>query len=298
MRNNKEKFLIMGTVVIVGLLLLMIIGLAWRIKHNNLNKHSTQAQGVDVNLKKELQNNPHTWAGAPEVEEDKIQILQREGYISGYSLNFHCPRWVAYKIKAEFKPVSGKRSNTFFPDPQITPRDRVTTREFNNSGFDRGHMAPNWAVSISYGRNAQLETFLLTNVCPQKPSLNRGIWEQLERIEANDYARRYNGVNTFDGPVFKSLVAQENEGIGENGRIKIPEKFYKIILANKNSSLDCLAFEIPQNAVKPKGDARKELEKYLVRVKDIEEETKIKFFGNLSKEDKEGLELKKANRIW
>ena len=43
-------------------------------------------------------------------------------------------------------------------------------------------MAPNWGVSICYGRQAQVETFLLTNVIPQTPALNRGLWETLEKI--------------------------------------------------------------------------------------------------------------------
>ena len=33
--------------------------------------------------------------------------------------------------------------------------------------FDRGHMAPNHAIATRYGREAQLETFLMSNVCPQ-----------------------------------------------------------------------------------------------------------------------------------
>jgi DNA/RNA endonuclease G (NUC1) len=48
-------------------------------------------------------------------------------------------------------------------------------------------------VSVSYGREAQSETFYTSNIVPQEPELNRGIWEALERIEANDYAGRYAG---------------------------------------------------------------------------------------------------------
>ena len=55
-------------------------------------------------------------------------------------------------------------------------------------------MAPNWGVSICYGRQAQVESFLLTKVIPQSPNLNRGLWETLEKIISNDYAERFGQV--------------------------------------------------------------------------------------------------------
>jgi endonuclease G len=46
--------------------------------------------------------------------------------------------------------------------------------------FDRGHMTPNFALSSQYGSLAQLETFFMTNMCPQKADLNQGAWQKLE----------------------------------------------------------------------------------------------------------------------
>jgi hypothetical protein len=37
-----------------------------------------------------------------------------------------------------------------------------------------------------YGPKAQLETFLMSNVVPQRPNLNQKMWEQLEEIEIDD----------------------------------------------------------------------------------------------------------------
>ena len=82
------------------------------------------------------------------------------------------------------------RPGTFEPDWRLPEALRATTRQWTRSGFDRGHLTPNAAVADPYGRVAQLETFLLSNVCPQAPHLNRGAWERLERVSEAQTAAR------------------------------------------------------------------------------------------------------------
>ncbi|MDB6175345.1 MAG: nucA [Chthoniobacteraceae bacterium] len=110
------------------------------------------------------------------------------------------------------------------PDPALPVAYQVATNEYTRIGYDRGHMAPNWAVSVSYGREAQIETFYTSNIVPQEPELNRGIWEALERIEANDYARRYDGVVCFDSPIYD---AGSTAGLGKTTISESPADLIK-----------------------------------------------------------------------
>src|SRR5262249_6650812 len=59
--------------------------------------------------------------------------------------------------------------------------------------FDKGHNAPNGAIDGRYGLDAQRDTFLMSNVCPQAACLNEGAWQGFEKIESEDYGRASSG---------------------------------------------------------------------------------------------------------
>lgn len=234
----------------------------------------------------------HTPYGLPQSS-DVTNTFQHIGYTVGYSTRRNNPIWVAYQIP-NIPPgaaKSEKRPDSFYPNPALHPAHQIQTNEFTNTGYDRGHMAPNWAISIGYGRQAQIETFFLTNICPQRPECNRHLWETLEKIEANDYARRYNGVTTFTGPVFSTHPA----GIGANHRIQIPDAFYKIILREQNQKTDALAFIIPQN---PNGDTRDSLNQYLTTIELIENQTGVYFLTAIEPNTAKNIKTFKPQRIW
>jgi endonuclease G len=66
------------------------------------------------------------------------------------------------------------------------------------------------------------ESFLLSNVCPQHPTLNSGVWNQIE-IACRTWAERYGDIYIVSGPVFYN---QEHETIGSN-KVVVPEAFFK-----------------------------------------------------------------------
>ncbi len=68
---------------------------------------------------------------------------------------------------------------SFKEDPALPTMQRSTNHDYEHSGFDRGHMVA--ATHHSSSEETLKETFYLTNVCPQHPHLNRGLWRQLER---------------------------------------------------------------------------------------------------------------------
>ena len=59
----------------------------------------------------------------------------------------------------------GGRPN-FQADRTLWP---VDTDSYSGSG-DRGHLAPNYAIAVM---GVKIDTFLMSNITPQRPNLNR-----------------------------------------------------------------------------------------------------------------------------
>lgn len=70
---------------------------------------------------------------------------------------------------------SVSRIDAFRSDSRIGNRPNPT--QYTNTGFDRGHMAP--AEDASNAKEMR-DTFLMTNMTPQNPTLNRNEWKSLE----------------------------------------------------------------------------------------------------------------------
>lgn len=202
-----------------------------------------------------------------EIEDGGIQRIDYIGYSLGYSKEKMAPLWVAYRLFKIESADSKERPGEFTEDHRIVGA-RANTRMWTGTGYDRGHMAPNWGISTRYGRDAQVETFHLSNIIAQKPDLNRGLWKSLEGIEANDYANRFSSIHVITGPIFTN-----NDRLkGENSPV-IPTACYKIIIRDKEPRL--LSFIIPQET--PGSNSQKELVKYISNVSTVENQTGLKF---------------------
>jgi len=63
-------------------------------------------------------------------------------------------------------------------DKEVHRYFRAENLDYRGSGFDRGHLAA--AANHKKSPNVLQETFLLSNICPQHPGLNRKLWKSLE----------------------------------------------------------------------------------------------------------------------
>ena len=158
--------------------------------------------------------NAQTFQGTPI---SNATIIENTGFTIGYSDQRMNPLWVAYKVFPVNDPVSDKRPSKFKIDRRTEAR--ISHNDYTHSGYDRGHMAPNYAIATRYGREAQLQTFLMSNICPQTPQLNRQIWKRLEQRIAKDMEE----VWVVTGPIFDDDIEKLVSGV------EIPDAFYKII---------------------------------------------------------------------
>lgn len=211
------------------------------------------------------------------------QIIHHQGYSLSYSEPHEQAEWVAYELK------KAHLSNTNFKRPYFEIDEAVKTgaadwRNYKKSGFDRGHLCP--AGDRRYSQLAHDETFLTSNISPQKHDFNSGIWNTLEQ-KVRYWASKYNGVYVVTGGVLKGNM----KTIGVE-RVAVPNQFFKILIDNNNGKTKMIAFLMShQNSDKPLYD-------FVVSVDEVEALTGIDFFPELEDAIENKLEASSSFKDW
>lgn len=217
------------------------------------------------------------------------RTLTSQAFMVGYSDKRGNPLWVSYKLKKVPENAARLKRPTHFSADWRTI-NKVTPQDYDKSGYDRGHLAPNYAISALYGKQAQSETFVMTNISPQKPNLNRKLWQRLEEVEVKYFTQFAPNIWVTTGPVFDDKI----EYLKAADNVEIPDAFYKIyaMLAD-NGETYLLAFLMPQTV---KGN--EPLDHYLVTVDKIEELTGLDFFHELGNQEETALESTLNTEAW
>jgi len=148
-------------------------------------------------------------------------VVHRE-YTLSYNEAHEQAEWVAYVLTSNEVGMRCERTNDFREDGAVTTGSAALV-DYRGSGYDRGHLSPaadnktNCPVVMS-------ESFLMSNISPQKPSFNRGIWKKLES-KVQDWALKYRELYVVTGPVFRDII----EKIGPN-QVSVPGLYYKVVL--------------------------------------------------------------------
>lgn len=193
------------------------------------------------------------------------EVIKHNFYSLSYIEKYEQAEWVAYELTTCEANGIYERTNYFRKDSKIST-ESASYSDYKNTGYDRGHLAP--AADMAFSPIAMEESFMYSNVSPQDPSFNRGIWRILES-QVRTWARNLTSIYVITGGIFDS-----DEYIGEN-KVLVPSAFYKIILYYKNSNIKVIAFILKNK----KGE--KELKEYVVSVDEVEEKTNIDFFPEL-----------------
>lgn len=235
------------------------------------------------------------YQGAPQAIDAKnidtwFRILRNHGFILGYSDLRGNPLWVQYALTPETNNApSLKRPSRFETDWRGI--NRVSHDSYQKSGYDRGHMAPNYAISHLYGREGQADSFLMTNITPQKPKLNQQLWQRLEEMEIKYFAKNQGKIWVITGPVFSGTV----ERLSSDWTVEIPDAFYKIYIteaAPGNTPL-ALGFLIPQTV-----NGKEPLEQFVTSIDHIEAQTGLDFFSQLDDRTEAALEAAVKPQSW
>lgn len=194
------------------------------------------------------------------------QIIHHTGYCLSYNEDAEQAEWVFYKLTTSNVSVNVNRINDYRED-SLVHDGSATLEDYWRSGYDRGHMAP--AGSMKINGESMSNSFFMSNMSPQIPGFNRGIWRRLEEkvrfwIENND------SIFVVTGPI----LDQPLDSIGNNNVI-VPRAYYKTLLGFKDGKVMGLAFLLPHE------ESNKPLYSYATSIDVVEEITGIDFYHNL-----------------
>ena len=132
-------------------------------------------------------------------------MLHYSGFALLYSEEHEQPYWVAYLLTDNEVRGTHTRTDNFRADPQVHTGS-ASLEDYRGTGYDRGHLAP--AADMKWSSAAMSESFLMSNMTPQRPRSNRGIWKRLEAW-VRDQALQDQKVYVVTGPV-QIRTDQEN----------------------------------------------------------------------------------------
>lgn len=218
--------------------------------------------------------------GAPAPAD--VQILNRGDFVIGWSPSLRHPLWVAYHVPAEKICEPGKRPS-FRADPGVAGSPNAS--EYKKSGYDRGHMAPNFAIASRFGTEAQKKTFYMSNIAPQKPGLNRGPWREMEHRIAELWTAKY-------GEIWVIVGCVPGDGVLPSG-VDAPKAFWQVIAAQTEEGVRTLAVYMPQNIPYSAFPVHN-----ILTIDELEERTGLDFYSELPGFIQKPLEADRPTRLW
>ena len=245
-------------------------------KKTNGKKKTTQKNSFEVKQGLEI---PTSKANVPSL------LLYREGYTTSYNVDTRTPNWVAWHLTANHTNGPAKRKGIIFQADEDIPAPRVDTYDYMRSGYDRGHMCP--AGDNHWSQKAMEQSFLMTNICPQVPALNSGLWNTIEK-QCRTWAQVYGDVYIVCGPIYFN---QKHKTIGKN-KIQVPEAFFKVVLRLKDEP-KAIGF-ICRNA---SAKGRKKTD-YINSVDEVERITGMDFFSQLPDDIEQQIEGQADIKDW
>ena len=222
------------------------------------------------------------------IESNKELVLHRTNYTLSFNKSTNLPNWVAWRLdKKKLAQKVSRDRYKFVADPEVSGKNAVVTQDYAQSGYDRGHMCP--ANDSRWSADAMRESFYMTNICPQNPSLNSGDWNELEQA-CHKWAEE-GPIYIVCGPIlYKKSKA---EYIGKEHKIRVPEAFFKVVLAGVEKGKPRAVGFVYKNA-----KSNRPLDAYVNTVDEVERITGFDFFPQLPDEVENKVESRYNIKDW
>jgi endonuclease G, mitochondrial len=154
-------------------------------------------------------------------------LLLKPQYALSYNASKGIPNWVSWQLNQSWLGTVD-RQNDFRPDDTLPPNFyHVTPSDYTGTGYDRGHQAPSGDRTAKVTDNSA--TFLMTNIIPQAPDLNRGPWEKLESY-CRDLVNQGKELYIIAG-------VSGQKGTLAGGNLSIPARNWKVIVVRDRPGL-------------------------------------------------------------
>lgn len=214
---------------------------------------------------------------------DSSSLVQHTCFTLCYNETTEQADWVYYYLtpeRTQTKVIS--RTDNFRPDP-LVKTGSAHPADYKKTGFDRGHLCP--AGDMGFDSIAMSESFFMSNMCPQFPGFNRGIWKTLEE-NVREWALLFDTLFVVTGPLFYDTSYSV---IGLN-KVAVPDACYKVLLGKTDSAYEAIAFVIPNL------DGLSDPFHYVMSVDKAEEVIGFDFFQSLDNETETIIEADDSGR--
>jgi len=283
MSTNRSKRILL---LVVILSLVVVIVYAFQSSSNNSEaevkiqseEKATSEEKVDEEIS--TQNIEHLEYPALHANE---KIISHTGYSFVYSEEHEQAKWIAYELTKEETNSLFERTDKFLVDPLVST-GTAENSDYSNSGYDKGHLAP--AADMGWSATSMKESFYFSNMSPQLPGFNRGVWKRLEEM-MRSWAIDNSAIYIVTGPILTSGLPT----IGGN-RVSIPNYYYKVVLDYTQPEIHAIGFVLPNQS------SSESLSSFAVSIDEVERQTGIDFFPALPDEQETKLEKEVCQACW
>lgn len=235
-----------------------------------LNSYFDLSKFVPVDVEKE----PKTSTDAVHQSEVDNELIIFNEFTVSYNRSNNLASWVTWTVqRSNFGKAERQNDFREWGNLNVVPSD------YKRSGFDRGHLCPSadWTNSVK----SNSTTFLMCNMIPQSPKLNRGIWGELEKF-----------VRTKVKKGKKAFIVAGVDGIGGigsrgkkrrlNGKVVVPSSLWKAVLFVdvrnnlvdiKPSNCQAMAVIIPNRM-----NLRSDWKNYITSINEVEKRVGLNLF--------------------
>lgn len=221
----------------------------------------------------------HVTLGAPVSKlVENTQYVCHTNYAVHYRFDTKTAEYVVEHLDPQDVSGPSKRKDDFRPDDLIAPEHSATLEDYSGEPYDRGHLVP--AGDNRANDETMSESFFLSNMVPQVPNNNRGIWRILES-KVRDTALENRDLYVVSGTIYEDGY----KTIGDN-KVGIPTFLWKVVYDKTTNST--IAYLMP-NAELPV----KDLPKYTTTVDHVEEVTGLNLFPKLEESAESIVDLQK-----
>ena len=201
-------------------------------------------------------------------------IIRHRGYTLSFNSKYKQANWVAYLLTKDETVKRFQRGEFFAADPMIPGTD--FSIDYQKSGYDRGHLAP--AADMGYSMETMVQSFFYSNMSPQLPRFNRGVWKKFE-MQVRNWAVEYDSLYVVTGPIFDSVMPT----IGPH-RVAVPKAYYKVLLQKRNGNWVGIGFILPNSNTKV------DFKDYATNIDKVEKITGLDFFRTIDDESEQKIE--------
>ncbi|GAB5555246.1 MAG: hypothetical protein Sapg2KO_48370 [Saprospiraceae bacterium] len=215
-----------------------------------------------------------------------------------YSETHEQAKWVAHVISPKIIEGQISRTNDFRRDPKIPggsaqeedyflkTQNADNSYDYDGYGYDRGHLAP--SADFRWSAIALSESYYYSNMSPQAPEFNRGIWADLENaLRGYVYRNPKSKLYVFTGPVLSGDLPTQERSVNQ---MSIPKFYWKVALDFENKKM--IGFILPNT------ESASPLNSFIRPVDEIEALTGIDFTPMLADELEAQLEQQKDALTW